>query len=173
MCRLVSDMSDEFDAEYLFKMYSYDESTGYFYCLRATGCRTSGSRLGWVDKSGPLPYLITKVNRKKVRLHRLAFFFMTGRWPEIVDHINGNTLDNRWCNLREVDAKGNCRNTKLMRHNTSGLHGVSRYKGRTWQVYIGARPRIYLGYYDDFFEACCVRKSAEIDNDYHENHGRR
>lgn len=166
-------MVDEFDVDYLFKNYTYNEITGEFHCVKSSGCRIAGSRLGWVDKSGTLPYLITKVNGKKVRLHRLAFFWMTGRWPEIVDHINGDTMDNRWCNLRDVDAKGNCRNTKLMKHNTSGIHGVSRYRGKTWQVYIGARPRKYLGYYDDFFEACCVRKSAEVNGGYHENHGRR
>lgn len=168
-------MLTEEDVKYLFETYKYDEFTGLFYCIKSAGSRASGSVLGWIDSSNPgnQPYLITKVNRKKVRLHRLAFFWMTGRWPEIVDHINGDTLDNRWCNLREVDAKGNCRNTKLMKHNTSGLHGVARYRGKTWQVYIGATPRKYLGYYEDFFEACCVRKSAEVNDNYHENHGRR
>jgi len=31
--------------------------------------------------------------------------------------------------------------------------------------------RLNLGCFEDFFEAICVRKSAEIRYNYHENHG--
>ena len=30
-----------------------------------------------------------------------------------------------------------------------------------------------LKHFNDFFEACCARKSAEIKLDYHKNHGRK
>ena len=40
--------------------------------------------------------------------HRIAFLWMTGRWPEPeTDHINGIRNDNRWSNLREVTVSQN------------------------------------------------------------------
>ena len=44
---------------------------------------------------------------------------------------------------------------------TSGIAGVSMVNGR-WQVSLRHNgKRVYYGYFADFFEACCVRKSAE------------
>ncbi|WP_377355257.1 hypothetical protein [Phenylobacterium terrae] len=42
-----------------------------------------------------------RIRRKDYRLHRLSFFYMTGRWPERVRNISGDKDDNRWCNLEE------------------------------------------------------------------------
>jgi hypothetical protein len=69
--------------------------------------------------------------------HRLAFVLMTGRWPRnCVDHIDGNSLNNKWANLRDVTHRENCRNhRKLYKNNTSGHTGV--YKNphaKSWIV---------------------------------------
>jgi hypothetical protein len=48
-----------------------------------------------------------------------------GIWPaEFIDHINGDTLDDRITNLREATWDENARNTKKPRHNRSGFKGV-------------------------------------------------
>lgn len=56
----------------------------------------------------------TRFNGKRyiIRAHRLAYFLVTGTWPDIIDHINGSRDDNRWCNLRNVDSSINGLNKK-------------------------------------------------------------
>ena len=157
------------DLDYVRSAYRYDPDTGILFYAESAGCRKAGDTVGWEDGG----YLKTKVNRKKVPVHRLIWFIVYGEMPEIIDHINGNRTDNRLCNLRNVDAVGNARNTKVNKANTSGIMGVSWYRNKTWVAFIGKIPRTHLGYRDDFFEACCLRKSAEAKMVYHQNHGRR
>jgi hypothetical protein len=65
--------------------------------------------------------------------------------------------------------KDNCRwatrytqvhNSRTRRDNTSGLRGVSyATRDRNWVTYLDGKC-LYRG--KDFFEACCVRRSAEV-----------
>lgn len=46
--------------------------------------------------------------------HRLAWLWMTGKWPEmILDHTDRDKANNRWKNLREVDPRENAINTQV------------------------------------------------------------
>lgn len=65
-----------------------------------------------------------------------------------VDHINGDGLDNRRCNLRESTHALNMRNKRLYRNNTSGFKGVTRRNGR-WRACITCNGRrVRLGSFD-------------------------
>ena len=68
------------------------------------------------------PYLFTGNQKKeKIYFHRLIMDN-----PEMqVDHINGNTLDNRKNNLRLVSIQDNMKNLQKKKDNTSGIRGVS------------------------------------------------
>lgn len=111
--------------------------------------------------------------------HRLIWLYMTGEHPENeIDHINGIRKDNRWCNLRSVTAFDNARNQGERKDNTSGCRGVTyRKSGRglkRWVARISHMGvRHMLGYFETFEEAVKVRKQAEIDFEYHENHAKR
>jgi len=74
---------------------------------------------------------------------------------EIVDHINGDTLDNRKQNLRIATPLQNARNKKRAKNNTSGFKGVEwdprRSKWRAAIVVQGRRR--HLGHFDDAREA--------------------
>lgn len=68
---------------------------------------------------------------RSFKLHRVAFLFETGRWPsQYVDHINGNKLDNRFINLREVNAQQNTWNRATPRTSKTGHKGVDIVKGK-------------------------------------------
>jgi hypothetical protein len=57
--------------------------------------------------------------------HRVAWLYMTGEFPpECIDHINGDTRDNRFSNLREATTSQNGFNAKRQHRNRCGLKGV-------------------------------------------------
>lgn len=107
-------------------------------------------------------------------VHRLAWFYETGNHPDgEIDHINGDRKDNRFCNLRLVDAFENSRNQGERKDNTSGCRGVTR-NGGGWAVRISHNGvRYHLGTYKDKDEAIRIRKQAERDFGYHPNHATR
>lgn len=83
----------------------------------------------------------------RTRMHRAIF----GNVPKgmIVDHINGNSLDNRRSNLRLCTTAQNMMNSKLMSNNTSGYKGVSFSRGK-WVARLRYQGKfIYLGAHDD------------------------
>ena len=103
-----------------------------------------------------------KRHQKTLQLHRLIMNVHNIEWNRcVVDHINGNILDNRKKNLRVVTQSQNGMNSKLSDNNTSGVAGVSK-SGNKWTAYIRLnKERIYLGIYDDFDDAVNARKKAE------------
>lgn len=52
------------------------------------------------------------VNGVSYAAHRLAWVYMTGNQPNIIDHINGLRHDNRFANLRDGSFSDNSRNRK-------------------------------------------------------------
>src|SRR3990172_3465377 len=115
---------------------SYNPDTGIFYA--SSGEEARMLRVGGSKKGGE--YIGVYADGKTQYAHRMAFYCMTGEWPKNhVDHINGNKLDNRWCNLREATMAQNKANEGLRSSNTSGLKGVSWHKAaKKWRAYIGA-----------------------------------
>lgn len=70
-------------------------------------------------------YLWVKINGRAYSLSRLAFLWMTGRWPaDQIDHKNGDSLDNRWVNLREATRLQNSWNHKGRAKSTALPMGV-------------------------------------------------
>lgn len=107
--------------EYLRECFDYDLETGVLrwrerplhhfktaaLCQSWNG-RFSGRVIRAVNSAG---YLNLRLRGQSLKVHRLVFCLM-GVDPVgwMVDHINGDRLDNRWCNLRLVDAVENARN---------------------------------------------------------------
>lgn len=68
----------------------------------------------------PNGYARTNIKQKKVYLHRL----LKGNEGPILDHINGNKLDNRRENIRVANHQLNAANSKVRIDNSSGMRGV-------------------------------------------------
>lgn len=163
-------MSDKNIYQRIASVLDYIPETGFFMWAVDRGNQIlAGDEAGHINIRG---YRVINVAGKLRPAHRLAVLLTTGGWPNgEVDHINGDKLDNRIENLRVVDRKENNRNAKLRKDNKSGVRGVFFHKtSKKWQVYINKME--YLGQTPDYFEAVCLRKSAENSNGYHPNHGR-
>ncbi len=80
----------------------------------------------------------------------------------VVDHVNGDTLDNRRENLRVVTRAESVRNQSgVSKANVSGIPGVS-WNANRWQVGIGDGSRWkYLGRFESLEEARAARLAAE------------
>lgn len=78
----------------------------------------------------------------------------------MLDHINGNTMDNRKSNLRPCNHQQNCMNRKQRTDNTSGVTGVMVRNGKYIAdlTYKGIRKTKTC---ETFEEAVSVRKSWE------------
>jgi hypothetical protein len=69
-----------------------------------------------------------------VPMHRAILWHPEG---SLIDHINGNTLDNRKSNLRVCTAKQNAQNRRKSSHNKSGYKGVCWQRGGSkWRAII-------------------------------------
>lgn len=155
-------------------VFSYNPETGGL-IRQKVGNRKYNSLLGMpVSSKHVKGYLIAGVCGKRHLVHRLIWMYMTGKWPEQIDHINGNKADNRWANLRDVNNIGNSRNSKVYSTNTSGATGVYWDKKReVWEAKICVNYKnIHISYHGDWFDAVCARKSAERTYGFHPNHGR-
>lgn len=161
------------DQEYLKSILDYDPKTGLFFRLSDWRRRCLNPVKGSKNK-----YALISVNGKPYGAHRLAWLYVHGYLPEkpmCIDHIDGNGRNNKIENLRCVSHSENTRNASISRRNKSGIVGVFWCKNQNkWVATITCNRETHkLGLFDDKFEACCARKSAERRLGFHENHGKK
>lgn len=146
--------------EELQALLAYDPETGTFRwkvdrCWRAPAGAVAGS----LDKSTRYWQITMKFEGKVKRYlaHRLAIWFMTGSLPQWqADHIDGDRINNRWSNLRDVPQVINLQNQRRVRRtNKLGVMGVQfhRQKGRyVARLTTDGRTQV-LGYFKTADEA--------------------
>ena len=144
----------------LMQHLTYDPLTGEFQRIKASGTKKPGSRVGVINGR----YIQINFGGYRDRAHRLAWLFVHGYMPKEIDHINGNGLDNRLSNLREVTHQQNLHNhIRPPRHNSTGFMGVSFFKGTNrFSSYIQVDgKKKHLGYFDTPHEAHQVYLQAK------------
>ena len=109
---------------YLQKDFTYYPSTGLFVRHKPSYSRQSNTTVilskGYCGRIGKDGYISMSYNNRTYKAHRLIWKYMTGKDPDIMDHINGDKFDNRWRNLRNVDAILNSRNARAPLDNPNG-----------------------------------------------------
>lgn len=137
------------------QLLHYNPASGVFTRLtRPAQCVQIGDIAGCQTTYG---YLVFRCNGKLYFAHRLAFLYMTGKFPlGDTDHIDCVKSNNQWSNLREATRSQNNQNVKILRrNNTSGYRGVSWNKAlKKWQARICLHGKEkFLGLYTSPEEA--------------------
>ena len=147
------------------EVLEYNHDTGVFTWIKSNGNRRlkAGDVAGTKMKSG---YIRITIKGKMYPAHRLAYLYMTGKFPEnFIDHINHIKDDNIWTNLRDATNSQNQANRLKLNNNTSGYKGVCWDKERKkWGAQIMyMNKRIYLGRYTTLQEAAEAYKKKSIE----------
>ena len=136
-CAIVDD--DDYNELSKYKWHINDRKR--LYAVRTVGTKTINS----------------KREVSKVYMHRQI---MKPQGDLVVDHINGNNLDNRKSNMRTCRQRDNTRNCKLSKNNTSGYYGVSPIKNK-WSANIHyLSKKIFLGNYNNIKDAAKAYNKA-------------
>lgn len=168
---------------YLMEIISYDKESGTFTWLERDESKFhdrrafltwnkkyQGRAAGSIDNRG---YMRVTIDNKNHKLHRLAWLYVHGELPEVIDHINGVKTDNRINNLRSVSILENCKNTAVRKVSKTGITGVEKRSDR--KKYIASitvnGKRVHLGSFSTAEEAGIARKKADIQYGFHANHG--
>lgn len=129
---------DDSDFEYIsqFKWHAKVEKDGRVYATRTINFVRDG-----------------KKSSNKMLMHREL---MNAKNKQIIDHVNGNSIDNRRSNLRFANSSTNGMNqVKSLRKTHSRYKGVTKRAGdHKWIAQIGhSGERRYLGLFDNEHEA--------------------
>lgn len=91
-----------------------------------------------------------QIHGVKYKRSRLAFLYMQGCWPSNqIDHINGDSLDDRWFNLRDVTATQNAWNHKKRAKRSDLPMGVRANKSGRFSARIAVNGQsIQIGTFD-------------------------
>jgi hypothetical protein len=94
-------------------------------------------------------------NGKKNRILMHRYILGESVNGKMVDHINGNGLDNRRSNLRVCTHSQNQKNQRRYATNRSGFKGVHFSRERKkWRAMIDVDcKKIHLGYFEDIYHA--------------------
>ena len=141
------------------EILEYDPETGVFrWKINMPPRGLVGAIAGTVAASG---HRVIGINGERYLAHRLAWFYVNGKWPQRgLDHEDGQP-DHNWIdNLREATQAQNCANSAPHFDSIAGLKGVSP-KRKKWEARIMVRGRVfYLGVFDTPEEAHAVYSAA-------------
>lgn len=129
--------------ERLRELIDYNPITGmaFWRVNRRGGCK-AGDRVGSIQygskRSKPYRYFkLKEMGPGRVPFTHIVHLYMTGRWPDAeMDHIHGNTLDDRWLELRPSTREQNEANRGARKNSRIGIKGVSPTRGGRFKAEI-------------------------------------
>lgn len=169
-----NDVKNRMNQELIKSLFHYDPETGVFRRIGRLKCNGDVAECDFTPTAKSTHgYIQVRLMDVTFDIHTLIWLYMTGEYPQNdIDHLDGNRLNNKWSNLRSVTRKSNLRNVGKRHDPQFGMVGIGRLTNNPeiYRVYIGSK---HLGTTRDLFEAYCIRKSAELEHGYSQNHFKR
>lgn len=152
---------------------SYNPLTGIFMWNESGSGRRKNLIAGCVKKKGTNTWRRIVFDQQEYTCGQLAWCIMMNEFPDfIIDHKDGDSLNDKWGNLRRGSECIDQRNAFKQERNKTGCTGV-RLNNGYYLAYIGdgTGKQKYIGCSKDLFEAICIRKRFEIELGYSPRHG--
>jgi hypothetical protein len=145
--------------EFVRSLFDYDPEGYLVWREDRNNNKVKGLRAGCLNGKG---YFKVRVNGKKHYVHRLIYLWHTGLLPELVDHVNGTSHDNRIENLRAATRSQNKRNSVKHKSLTSRWKGVCWItRNKKWQATIRKNGKyIYIGLFASEIDAALAYNKA-------------
>ena len=117
--------------------FEYDEATGLLTWRNPpkSHSRLRGRVAGHVRKKDG--YWAVRIKGVRYALHRIIYKYMTGLEPDIMDHINRDSSDNRWVNLRSVTPSENTLNSAYRENGAARSTASGRWEARSFNKHLG------------------------------------
>jgi hypothetical protein len=117
--------------------------------------RHAGTESGSIKPFSAMLRCVVSVNGIKIFRYRLVWALHYDEWRLNLDHVQGDSLDDRIEQLRPSSQSQNAANARIRSNNTSGIKGVFwEPKRKKWQAQIKVNYKAqFLGRFDDKAEA--------------------
>lgn len=171
-----SDKNSLPESDFIYECFEYDPTDGRLYwkerppyhfsklsAMKTVNTRSAGKEVGTPNGKGYLTVRLTyKGKVKNYLVHRIIWkMFNYDPCDLLIDHINGNILDNRLENLRACTSSQNLGNMHKVKRN--GLQGAFYLKDRgKWRSAIKVEGVThYLGTFNSEMDAHLAYKKAK------------
>lgn len=141
--------------DYYNNNFDYDKDTGFL-------TRTKGQFAGKKQTAQSIGYIQTYIGGRGIKAHQLIWMMVYREVPEVIDHIDGNGLNNLLSNLRECTFRENTFNRFTTRAKRMSPKGVKKWDRLFYAEIYSHGKRIPLGGFETEREAAHAYNKAAI-----------